>query len=446
MEAENTETVHEPKESSLDALILSLYPNGYETRSIIYNDDSSDGRSIETFSGDHEGEYLECYRENGQKIGMGLLYNRGKLQMKCQFMNNVLHGWGMIYDDGVALLEGFWVNGVFQTQKYVRCSEKEIVLEERDNDGVLVYRGGFESVSYLRQGFGAFYENGKLSRFGLFSDNKMVNLIKSFDGDIMQEYDESGARVYEGHFRDDFTLRYPREGHGCEFINETLSYEGAFENNLRHGYGTSYYSNGVASFKGIWIHGKAGEGHHVNRNGFFEDVEFDGRFEFCIRNAPALEMLNETITSFTISDACCNEETFDNFSLHDMPNLQEITIGNNSCVNVRCFTVVQLPQLERLQIGKDSFTLCDHVSNKPWDGSNPDRIRTEHRMVIITDCHNLRQIAIGPGSFSDYSSVVIDNLDSLMSLILGDAENTGFYDRASMFGYFCDEFELRSRL
>ena len=366
--------------------------------------------------------------------------------MKCQFMNNVLHGWGMIYDDGVALLEGFWVDGVFQTQKYVRCSEKEIVLEERDNDGMLVYRGGFESVSYLRQGFGSFYENGKLSRFGLFADNKMVNLIKSFDGDIMQEYDESGVRVYEGHFRDDLTLRYPREGHGCEFINESLAYEGGFKNNLRHGYGTSYYSNGIASFKGIWNYGEAGEGRHINRNGFIEDVDFDGRFEFCVRNAPHLEMLNETITAFTISDSCCNEETFDNFSLHDMPNLQEVTIGNNSCMNVRCFTVVQLPQLERLQIGKDSFTLCDHVSNKPWDGSNPDHILTEHRMVIITDCHNLRQIAIGAGSFSDYSSVVIDNLDSLMSLILGDAENTGFYDRASMFAYFCDEFELRSML
>lgn len=440
-----SETVTEHDQISPEVLIQSVYPNGYETRSIIYGEDKKDGRSIETFAGEHEGEYLECYRENGQKIGLGLLYNRGKLQMKCQFKNNVIHGWGMIFEDGVAILEGYWVDGVFQKQKYVRCSEKEIVLEERDSDGVLVYRGGFESFSYLRQGYGAFYENGVLSRFGLFSDNQMICLIKSFDGEIMREYDDTGACIYEGHFLDDFTSQYPREGHGCEYIDGSLAYEGAFKNNTRDGYGTSYYNTGVASFKGMWRKGTPETGHHLNRNGFFEDVDFDGRFVFCVRNAPALEMLNETITSFTISDNCCNEESFDHFSLHEMPNLQEVVIGNNSCINVRCFTVVDLPQLESLLIGKDSFTKCDHVANKPWDHTNPDRIRTEHRILVVTECQNLRMISIGMGSFSDYSSVMIDKLDSLTSLILGDAEKTGYYERASMFGYFCEEFELKGR-
>lgn len=430
--------------TDVDGLIQTLYPNGYETRSILYPEASRNGRTLEFFTGEHEDEYLECCRVDGKKSGLGLLFKQGKLHLKCPFVNDILHGWGVVYENGIALIEGYWDKGVFQKNKIVFCSEQEIVLEERDENGVLLYRGGFECSTYFRHGFGVIYEEGKLCGCGTFDHNRMTCLIKSFDGDTMSEFDERGNRIYEGGYLNEMCQQFPRNGHGREYVNSHLVYDGNFKLNKREGFGISYHDNGVASFKGIWKDDHPVEGRRVMRDGFYEGVTFDGRFEFTVNNAPALEMLNETITSFTIPDYCCNEESFQSFSLHDLPHLQDVTIGSHSCANVRIFTVVELPMLESIMIGKDSFTKCDHGNNMPWMNDNPSRITTEGRSLSITLCQNLKQIAVGIGSFSDYILFDFSCLNALTSLILGTVENTGGYDVSSLIGHWCEEFTLSS--
>ena len=428
---------------NLDDVIESLYPNGYVTRSILYPGTSRNGRTVEFFLGEHEDEYLECCRSDGKKNGLGLLFKQGKLHLKCSFVSDILHGWGVIYENGIALIEGYWDNGVFQKNKIVLCSEQEIVLEERDEDGVLLYRGGFDCSTYSRHGFGTIYEEGRLCGCGQFDHNRMICLYKSFDGKMMSEFDELGNLIYEGEYVNEMCHQFPRNGHGREFVDNHIVYDGSFSNNRRDGFGISYYDNGVASFKGIWKDNHPVEGRRVMRDGFYEGVTFDGRFEFTVDNAPALEVLNETVTSFSIPDYCCNEESFQSFSLHDLPHLQDVTIGNHSCANVRIFTVVELPMLESLMIGSDSFTKCDHGSNMPWMNDNPCRIATENRSFSVTKCPKLRQIAVGIGSFSDYVLFDFSYLNALTALILGNAENTGGYDVSSLIGHWCEEFTLK---
>ena len=90
--------------------------------------------------------------------------------------------------------------------------------------------------------------------------------------------------------------------------------------------------------------------------------------------------------------------------------LKSITIGNGRFKHVREFVVDGLESLESVKIGRNCF-----------------QIRHDERndcICRITNCPNLRQLEIGYGSFEDFKSFEISNVNSLQSINFG---NSCFY-------------------
>ena len=87
--------------------------------------------------------------------------------------------------------------------------------------------------------------------------------------------------------------------------------------------------------------------------------------------------------------------------------LKQIEIGNRCFQHVREFVIDGLPSLESVKIGKNCFRIDYEERN---DG-----------VCRITNCPNLRQLEIGYGSFVDFKSFELSNLNSLQSITFGYA-------------------------
>ena len=424
--------------------IGALYPNGYTTETILsYNEGRQDGITIETFSGEHSNEHLECFRRDGKRQGIGMLYRGDELIMKMTFVDDVLEGWGLIYANQQLEDAVYWKCGVVIREKEVRCEDGLFVLEERDLGGQLVYKGGYDCRTYQREGCGELYKDGQISAVGIFENDRLKTIQKSFDGVVMTEYSADGLITYKGGYAMFSYLRYPREGYGQEFDHATLIYEGSFINGLRSGYGVSYFDNGVASFRGQWLNNKPSEGQFLTKDKLDQWVSFDGCFEYTAKTAYALEMLSQAVTTIHIGDNCCNDRSCTEIVFTELDHLQEINIGSNSCRNVVFFVISGLPALESLRVGNDSFTLCNHTDNKPWDGTNKERIMRESRSFTISACPMLQQVCVGIGSFSDYLFFSMESVASLQSLIIGDANNSIDQLIATFSFFHCAEFLLK---
>ena len=86
--------------------------------------------------------------------------------------------------------------------------------------------------------------------------------------------------------------------------------------------------------------------------------------------------------------------------------LISITIGNGCFKNVCEFVIDGLESLESVKIGEGCFRISF------WNERNDGVCR-------ITNCPNLRQLEIGSGSFRDFQSFKLSNLNSIQSVKFG---------------------------
>lgn len=394
-----------------------IYPTGYQVSTVIYAHTLPDHCfTIEKYSGNHFDEYMECYRVDGQKTGIGTLYKGGERILQCSFCYNIIQGWGTLYKNGVPSVQVLWKdNEVIRTILLSNIDYSQW-MDERTKDGSLVYTGDYDLSTYNRDGYGVVYSNNEMSLFGKFANNDLVHICKTFHGHQMTEYNEYNATVYIGTFENNLETHFPRKGQGKEYDLQRIVYEGTFHNNQRHGYGISYHENGVIAFKGYWKEGKPYEGIHLPYSKIMNNVSMDGIFEGTCESFPCIEMYASVVTFLHIADHACNETSFSSFILTELPHLREIVIGKNACCHVRFFAVTGLPNLESIRIGRDSFTLCDHLDNAPNRNRNEERIIRENRNCYITNCSHLQQIIIDVGCFSDYVHFILES--GLLYLIL----------------------------
>ena len=92
--------------------------------------------------------------------------------------------------------------------------------------------------------------------------------------------------------------------------------------------------------------------------------------------------------------------------LSEFKRLKRIEIGNQCFQHVREFVIDGLPSLESVKIGEWCFTI--------------DEEERDDGLCRITNCPNLRQLEIGGGSFIDFKSFEISNVNSLQSIEFGN--------------------------
>ena len=112
--------------------------------------------------------------------------------------------------------------------------------------------------------------------------------------------------------------------------------------------------------------------------------------------------------AITVGYNKCNEAN-DRIDLSKYFNLKNVSIGNECFFYQDVLNLTGLHSLERVMIGENSFT-----KEKNYFGNNANR------KLYVKNCDALKELKIGHYSFSDYSLIEIENVNSLELIEMGD--------------------------
>ena len=108
----------------------------------------------------------------------------------------------------------------------------------------------------------------------------------------------------------------------------------------------------------------------------------------------------------TIGTNKCNGEN-ERIDLSKYVNLKNVSIGNDCFFHQDVLNLTGLHSLERVMIGMNSFTKNDYGNNA-------------NRKLYVKNCDALKELKIGRYSFSDYSLIEIENVNSLELIEIGE--------------------------
>ena len=129
----------------------------------------------------------------------------------------------------------------------------------------------------------------------------------------------------------------------------------------------------------------------------------------------------------TVGDGMCNGEN-ERIDLSKYFNLKNVSIGNGCFPYQDVLNLTGLHSLERVMIGMNSFT-----KRKNSLGNNANR------KLYVKNCDALKELKIGYYSFSDYSVIEIENVNSLELIEIGDMNNWSY-------NFLYASLELKSEL
>ena len=129
----------------------------------------------------------------------------------------------------------------------------------------------------------------------------------------------------------------------------------------------------------------------------------------------------------TVGNNKCNG-TNDRIDLSKYFNLKNVSIGNDCFFYQDVLNLTGLHSLERVMIGMNSFT-------KEKNSSGNDA----NRKLYVKNCDALKELKIGRYSFSDYSVIEIENVNSLELIEMGDMDSLSC-------SFYSASLELKSEL
>ena len=151
------------------------------------------------------------------------------------------------------------------------------------------------------------------------------------------------------------------------------------------------------------------------------------------------ESVDERVSELVIGSKCCNEGEVTEVDLERFVSLKVFEVGDDCFENVKEVKLIGLSQLERVVIGKNSFTKKKNY----YPGSiNPNR------HFYLKNCERVRELKIGRYSFSDYSVCEIESVDRLEVIEMGDLNRVSynFYYASLELKSDCERIELMNRL
>ena len=367
---------------------------------------------ITTFQGKHCNEFL--LRE--MKSGRCSLFYKGIVQLSWEENNGIRKEDFIVYEHGRVQRREKWASlwNEREHRSLENCKNGlELVVEE---NGV-VYRGGFDDVeSMKREGRGMEFDetSGRVLRCGVWNKDELFQIEKECESEeVMIEY-----AIEEGKENVSVLNRHPMYEGGYVFDEEKREV-------LRNGEGCEIDVNtGMAVKEGMWERGVLKEsvelfdGWYVKREGSevlrVEDLEVeDMRVE--IRNWNEWDNVNKRVTELVIPLKCCNEAEWSVLDVSGLKWLKSIEIGDECFENVKEVKLIGLNQLERVVIGKNSFT----KRKNDWG-------KDSTRHFYLKNCERVKELKMGRYSFSDYSVCEIENVPSLEGIEMGRLNEGSF--------------------
>ena len=377
---------------------------------------------IITYQGDHCDEYL--VRE--VKSGQCWLFYKGVLRISWKETNEGQIGEWTVHERGKTLSVGSDLK--LDEVKEIKCQSYYETMNKSDmyhsylelykRDGFRWVREGVVEKSssvLIQQNVDRMIEvnvelrqllsvNGEVVR-GI-EHNQVLNLTdegERWEGDVLCHqpygwgvlYDIEGEKVYEG-----FRIGNESVCYGMQYYADIqkVEYEGEICDGKRWGRGIQYDRNGVVVFDGEWL-----------------DNEHE--FEKRIVMNDETQCLHSCIEELIVSDKNCNGEEWSVLDLSCMSHLRLLQVGDDCFRNVNEVKLIGLHALERVMIGKNSFTTPVEF----WI-----LIRNRHGHFYLKDCPSIRELKIGRNSFRDYSVCEIANVPSLEGIEMGEVNELSF--------------------
>ena len=294
------------------------------------------------------------------------------------------------------------------------------------NTDFLMYHGEFND-KHQKDGWGIEYdeESGSIVLEGIWSNGKLKEVIRCFNGNVMTELKRNGADsldptkripIYTGGFRyDEDNETFIREGKGY-LIDVEL---------------------GIAKREGEWKDGKEMRGTDLYE-GWYDPKS---RLAFTESPLPkpysnlryvrplakpatpkGLDNLSLTIKDMTISSNSYND--VDLFDIGKFKSLKTVQIGDDCFQSVKTFKIEELSQLKSVKIGSHSFTEAEKsFLNAAHTFEEWKKINNGSKSFHITKCQSLESIEIGPNSFSDFGGEFeLANCSALQSIKIGQVD------------------------
>ena len=199
-------------------------------------------------------------------------------------------------------------------------------------------------------------------------------------------YDSENRMVYEGFRIGDVNVCYGRS----YFPDlQKVEYEGGICEGKRWGRGIQYDRNGNIMFDGEWMN---------DENTITKRVLFNKE----------TQLLHNHIEELIMEDSC-NGPEWTTLDLGIMSSMRVFEVGYYCFTRVHEVKLIGLSKLERVVIGKKSFT----KKKNDWEYNS-----TRH--FYLRNCERLRELKIGRYSFNDYSVCEIENVPSLEVIEMGE--------------------------
>ena len=312
---------------------------------------------------------LHCH--NDKLNGICEFYNEGTLVEKRTYVNNVEEGWACEIEMDEEVRWYSYTNGK-RNAELKKCPNmddcwKAVIISNNQLISICKY-----DDNRIPIGKGYIYENGHINRIVIFENGKEKNVLKSFEGKDMTEYDNSSKIIYEGGYCDDLSKDYPREGIGREFVGGHTIYSGEWKNNMRNGKGKTL-KNGFAEYEGEWKEGLPNGFGLLKRDGksykgnwdmgklkldngetydyvseridiIQEKIENEGQLRELLNN----EEKKRNVKKLVIGEGCGNEMN-DDLELCGFDNLESIVVKEDSLKNLNSLKISDNPELKSIE-------------------------------------------------------------------------------------------------
>ena len=133
--------------------------------------------------------------------------------------------------------------------------------------------------------------------------------------------------------------------------------------------------------------------------------------------------ISKDMTELAMPSNRCNSRRIKTVDLSLFSQLKSIEIGNECFMYVEEVKLIGLNQLEKVVIGKNSFT----KKKNSWPSYDASR------RFYLKNCERLREMKMGCWSFNDYSVCEIENVPSLEVIEMGKVNgHSGIFYHASL--------------
>ena len=119
--------------------------------------------------------------------------------------------------------------------------------------------------------------------------------------------------------------------------------------------------------------------------------------------------MDRSVEVLIVDNNSCNNESFTELDLSSFTCLKVFEVGDDCFMYVKEVKLIGMDRLERVVIGKNSFTKCRNGCPAYYP----------NRHFYLKNCERLRELKIGRFSFSDYSTCEIENVPSLEVIEMG---------------------------